>query len=351
MAELFWKGKQPHTPLSSQRAEQYPLSESSFQLHTVQYYAPEKAQPLPTVPAHAENWYNRLIFGDKSQFLPALCSQFTGKVDLIYIDPPFMTGRTFNSGKQVAYSDIWKNDLDLYLQWLYETLRYLYMLLAQTGSLYIHLDWRTIHYAKLLLDEIFGGSVDGDGPGFKNEIIWHYHSGGRSQRYYPRKHDTLLLYTKSERYCFHGERIGKRRGREKRNHMRKEVTPEGRVLWTIRTAGRVYSYDEDTLMPLSDVWSDISHLHQKDPERVGYATQKPTALLERVILASSEKDDLVLDCFCGSGVTPDTAERLQRRWLACDKSELAITLTQQRLLSQQQHTAFALQHVKAGKSV
>src|SRR5437764_6432205 len=138
-------------------------------------------------------------------------------------------------------------------------------------------------------------------------------------------------------------RIGERRGAQKRNHMRKEVGDDGRISWTIRSAGRTYTYDEDTPMTPTDVWSDISHLHQKDPERNGYATQKPAALLERIILASTEESDLILDCFCGSGATPAVAEQLGRRWIACDQSTLAIQMTEKRLLAQKQFRPFVLQ--------
>ncbi len=211
------------------------------------------------------------------------------------------------------------------------------------GSLYIHLDWRAVHYARVMLDEIFASANDSEGAGFKSEIIWHYQSGGRSQKHFARKHDTILLYTKSARYCFHPERIGERRGNHKRNNMRKQVGADGRVTWTIRSAGRLYSYDEDTLMTPSDVWNDISHLQQKDPQRNGYATQKPEALLERIILASSEERDMVLDCFCGSGVTPLVAQQLGRRWIACDQSKLAIQLTRQRLLTHATTNPFIIQ--------
>jgi site-specific DNA-methyltransferase (adenine-specific)/adenine-specific DNA-methyltransferase len=234
--------------------------------------------------------------------------------------------------------------MDDYLQWLYETLILLHMLLSERGSLYIHLDWRTTHYAKLLLDEVFQASLQ-NGGGFRNEIIWHYQSGGRSQKGYARKHDTILLYTKSDRACFHGERIGERRGSQKRNNMRKEVDADGRISWTIRSAGRLYTYSEDSLMTRSDVWSDIHHLHQRDPERTGYATQKPEALLERIIDASSEEHDLVLDCFCGSGVTPLVAEKLKRRWIACDKSEVSMTTTCTRLLSHKRTLPFIVQQI------
>ncbi len=332
MAELVWKNK--HTQYDC-----HPTKE----LTTDRYYLPHtQTEDILATPA---TWYNRLIWGDKQQILPALLTEFSSAIDLIYIDPPFMTGRTFHNGADIAYRDTWKNCLDGYLQWLYETLALLHALLATHGTLYIHLDWRVSHYAKIILDEIFGFSGNNHGPGFKNEIIWHYQSGGRAQHYYARKHDTILLYTKSAHYCFHNERIGKRRGAEKRNHMRKEQGSDGRITWTIRSAGRTYTYHEDALMSLADVWSDISHLHQKDPERTGYATQKPEALLERVILASSEEQDLVLDCFCGSGVTPVVAERLGRRWIACDKSKGAISVTHDRLAKQERIYPFALQQV------
>jgi len=258
-----------------------------------------------------------------------------------------MTGRTFyhSDGTRIAYRDIWQSRLDGYLQWLYETLIFLHALLASNGSLYLHLDWRTAHYARVLLDEVFATGVDDEGAGFKNEIIWHYQSGGRAKRYYARKHDTIFLYTKSAQYCFHPERVGEKRGTQRRNHMRREIDADGHVTWTIRSAGRVYTYDENSLLTLSDVWNDIHHLHQKDPERSGYATQKPEVLLERIILASSEEHDLVLDCFCGSGVTPLVAERLRRRWLAVDQSELAIATTIQRLQPLEQHQAFMVQKV------
>lgn len=339
MAELIWKGK--NTPLDSSQSTELRQQKYHNPALTISQYCPlEHGSEISS-----NTWCNRLIRGDAASILPALQLEFSNTIDLIYIDPPFMTGRTFRNGKHIAYHDLWHNDLDSYLQWLYETLQALYRLLAPDGSLYLHLDWRTIHYAKIILDEIFVSSTSSHITGFKNEIVWHYQSGGYPQHYYARKHDTLLLYTKSGDYCFHSERVGQRRGTLKRNHMRKEITPDGRITWTIRTAGRVYTYDENKLMLPADVWSDISHLHQKSPERTGYATQKPEALLERIILASSEEDDLVLDCFCGSGVTPVVAEQLGRRWIAGDKSEMAITMSYERLLLRERRCPFVLQQI------
>lgn len=340
MAELTWKGKDAFLNKS------YNVQLTShLHLQTVAWHPATQRKEQEAAQHSSEiQWYNRLICGDKNDVLSTLLEEFAASVDLIYIDPPFMTGRVFSSGSSVAYRDTWDNDVDIYLQWLYEAFLLLYLLLSERGSIYVHLDWRTAHYAKLLLDEIFHPTLS-SGGGFRNEIIWHYQSGGRPHKGYARKHDTLLLYTKSADARFHGERISERRGTQKRNNMRKEVGVDGRVSWTIRSAGRLYTYDEDSLMTPSDVWTDIHHLHQRDPERTGYATQKPEALLERIIAASSEEYDLVLDCFCGSGVTPIVAEKLHRRWIACDKSAMSITTTLDRLLISERNTPFVLQHI------
>jgi len=328
MAELIWKGKSDSNRHLA----------SKHDLHTCESFG-GRVKAGATF-STTDDWHNRLIVGDRVDVLPALLHEFANRVDLIYIDPPFMTGRNFAS-----YSDRWGNDLDVSLQWLYEAFIVLRRLLANDGSLYVHLDWRTTHYARVILDEVFGLAPNAEGPGFKNEIIWHYQSGGRSRRSYARKHDTLLLYSKSSTYCFHGERIAERRGSQRRNHMRKQVADDGRVQWTIRSAGKLYTYGEEKVMTPSDVWSDISHLQQRDPERNGYATQKPAALLERIIMASSEENDLVLDCFCGSGVTPVVAGQLGRRWIACDQSPEAIRLTRERLLAMEELRPFVVQEV------
>ncbi len=333
MAELQWQGK-----TSAPSTESF-AHEAQARLHTHEVYPASMSVEMTTHLA----WQNRLIRGERAEVLAALLPEFAGRVNLVYIDPPFMTGRDFKSGAQLAYSDKWQGNLDAYLQWLATTLRLLYQLLAEDGSLYVHLDWRVTHYARVILDEIFGSPLRGNGAGFQNEIIWHYQSGGRATNRYARKHDTILFYTKSAHYCFHGERIGERRGHHQRNHMRKHLDEHGSVSWSINSHGRTYTYSEESRMTPADVWSDISHLHQRDPERSGYATQKPAALLERILLASSEPDQLVLDCFCGSGVTPAMAEQLGRRWLASDQGDLAIATTRERLLALPQHGPFVVQ--------
>jgi site-specific DNA-methyltransferase (adenine-specific) len=331
MAELHWQGKQT--------GQQMQGLEENSSLQTREVYAGVGKG------AQDGGWHNRLIAGERAQVLAALLPEFAESVDLAYIDPPFMTGRDFRSGSRLAYSDKWQGNLDLYLQWLATTLRLLQRLLAKDGSLYVHLDWRVSHYARVILDEIFGANLQGNGGGFQNEIIWHYQSGGRSTSRYARKHDTILFYTRSQDYCFHSERIGEKRGAHKRNHMRKAHDESGHVTWSINSHGRTYTYSEESQMTPADVWSDISHLHQRDPERNGYATQKPAALLQRILLASSEPNDLILDCFCGSGVTPIVAEQLGRRWIASDQGHLALTTTRTRLLALPEHSPFLEQQV------
>src|SRR5437868_13096131 len=163
MATLTWKGKQPIDE------NDQVLSSHAAQLYTVETFP---GSPLESVvlsgQSPANGWYNRLICGDKSFVLPALLPEFARAVDLIYIDPPFMTGRDFTSGTQLAYSDKWKNDLDSNLQWLYKTFVQLHRLLAQDGSLYVHLDWRATHYAKVIIDEVFRYRSDAYRPGLKS---------------------------------------------------------------------------------------------------------------------------------------------------------------------------------------
>jgi hypothetical protein len=165
-----------------------------------------------------------------------------------------------------------------------------------------------------------------------NEIIWAYRSGGRATRCYPRKHDTILFYRKSKKVFFNIKAVGQPRGQERRNHMKRFIDEDGRVGFSIRSNGKTYTYYEDSLIYPSDVWSDIEHLQQKDRERTGFLTQKPELLLKRIIAASSEPGDLVLDLFSGSGTTAAAATKLKRRFLAVDQSPVACALLRSRQL-------------------
>ena len=261
-----------------------------------------------------------------------LLKDYRESVQVVYLDPPFGTGDQFHVRIQAqkrsftipAYSD--RMDETEYLRWMRIVLTGARSLLCESGSLYLHIDYRMSAKLRLLLDEIFGAE------NFMNEIVWCYKSGGRSTRYYPRKHDTILFYRKSATVYFDISAVGRPRGPEKRNHMRRYIDEEGRICFTIHSAGKLYTYYENTPVYPSDVWDDIEHLQQKDTERVGYATQKPEALLNRVILASSRPGDLVCDLFSGSGTTASAASKLNRRFLAMDASPCSLYILRARQL-------------------
>ncbi len=264
--------------------------------------------------------------------LSSLLSRYENSVRLIYLDPPFRTGESFKmkigKGRQAQTVVLYEDKLDEtdYLAWLERILRGCHKLLDPRGSIYLHLDYRMSHKARMLLDEIFGES------NFMNEIIWAYRSGGRATRCYPRKHDTILFYRKSKKVLFNIKAVGTPRGPERRNHMKRFIDEDGRIGFSIRSNGKTYTYYEDSLIYPSDVWSDIEHLQQKDRERTGFVTQKPEALLKRIIAASSDPGDLVLDLFSGSGTTASAATKLNRRFLAVDQSPVACALLRRRQL-------------------
>lgn len=317
--------------------------------------------PSAAAEATREGWQNRLIRGDTRLVLPSLLPEFAGLVDLVVVDPPFATGTNFTapikfmaaqadenmSGRSLsrsAYDDAWGPGLDRYLQWMYEMLRLLHEFLTPTGSLYLHCDWRTDGYLRALLDEVFGPAC------LSNTIAWCYREGINARRRWNRKHDTILYYTKDpRRFTFNAEAVlqphaaatrAKYRHEDERGRYRlmgrgisaspirsaRDVAPE----WEATHPELVY---RQYLRPGSyavDYWL-IDTINQASSERLPYPTQKPEALLERIIAASSHPGDLVLDCCCGSGTTAAVAERLGRRWIASDMGELAIQTARQRL--------------------
>ena len=281
---------------------------------------------------HASGGPGEFILSRAEDALESLIAPYRGSVQVIYLDPPFGTGDVFHirvnaQEKQIdipAFSD--RLGEREYLGWMRKILTGARELLCESGSIYLHIDYRMSAKLRLLMDELFGAQ------NFMNEIVWCYKSGGRSTRYYPRKHDTILFYRKSAKVYFDIASVGRPRGPEKRNHMRRSIDEDGRICFTIRSAGKLYTYYEDTPVYPSDVWDDIEHLQQKDRERVGYATQKPEALLNRVILASSRPGDLVCDLFSGSGTTASAASKLGRRFLALDASPCALYILRARQL-------------------
>jgi len=254
---------------------------------------------------------------DFTRALPDACCQ------LIYADPPFMTGRRRGDRADAApgYEDAWGASRDQYLAFMCPRLEEMRRLLAESGSLYVHLDYRAAAYVRVELDRIFGGR------NFLNEIIWSYRSGGRPSRWFARKHDTILFYARSAgRHCFHDQREGWYRT----DGLRQDST--GRPFKKTRR-GPVYFNPQGPQM--TDVWH-LPFLSTVAAERTGYPTQKPLKLLERIIRASSSPGDVVADFFCGSGTTAVAALRLGRRFLCCDASIAAIRVTRDRLRRQRE---------------
>jgi DNA modification methylase len=270
---------------------------------------------------------SRLILGDNLAVMAALLPKYEGKVNLIYADPPFFTNRKFNAriGRgedsrkpdqwQLAegYGDDWK-DLDEYLDFLYQRLALMYRLLASNGTLYLHLDWHADAYARLILDELFGAD------NLLNEIIWAYHGPSPIRSAFNRKHDTILSYVKGRDYTFNADAVREPYNQNTVNTFKS--SPKAGF-------GKVPDLERGKVP--EDWWyfPVVARLHN---ERTGYPTQKPNALLERIVLASSNPGDLVADFFCGSGTTPFIAAKHGRNFIACDENFRAIHTTRSRLM-------------------
>ncbi|MBK9072636.1 MAG: site-specific DNA-methyltransferase [Myxococcales bacterium] len=244
-------------------------------------------------------------------------------VQCVYIDPPFGTGKT-QAGRAATYRDDLASPRAL-TQFLLPWLEHSQRVLTATGSLFVHLDWRAVHYVKVLLDELFGPDL------FVNEIIWCYAVGGKSPRRFGQKHDTILWYAKSEQWSFYPDAIAipRRAG----SHMKLITRPDGTRVQskTDRRSGKTYEYPLGAGKVPEDWWSDIETLNHSDAERVGYPSQKPLRLLERVIKATTQPGEWVADWFSGSGTTAVAAHGLGRRFVVADQNPPAITATTARL--------------------
>jgi DNA modification methylase len=250
--------------------------------------------------------------------LPLLQSIDDESCALIYVDPPFNSNRRrgCSTESDLGYSDQHDGGLQGYLDFLRPRLMEMKRILADSGTLYVHLDWRTVHYVKVMLDEIFGIN------NFLNEIIWSYRTGSRPSQWFSRKHDTLLVYVKEMgRHTFNRQRCGTYRTKDL------QVDDTGRAYKSTKN-GPIYFHPHGPMM--TDVW-EIPFLSTVSKERTGYPTQKPEALIERIIQASTNEGDVVADFFCGSGTTPVVAKRLRRGWIACDVNPDAVRVTQDRL--------------------
>ncbi len=340
---LHWVGKHPIDTISN-----YPAQ-------LVDTYNVENPEKEPSYDKFKDG-PNLLFHGDNKEILSTLLVQgFRGKIDLIYIDPPFASGADYvrkvalrgkkekleaeghTIAEQIQYSDIWANDT--YLQFMYERLILMRELLTNNGSIYVHCDWRMNSHLRLVLDEIFSKS------NFINEIIWCYRDiGSRTTSYFKRKHENLLVYSKSETWIHNIQRGKIAESTRKRfeeyfnenNQITYAALKESNPGVFAKLKGIPQDLNEVWLdakhgAQLTDWWTDISPLKHGFNESIGYPTQKPEALIKRIIKASTDEDSIVLDCFVGSGTTATVAEKLGRRWIAADINKGAIQTTIKRL--------------------
>lgn len=344
--------------------------------------------------AHLDDFRNMLIWGDNKLIAASLLRQFRGTVDLVYIDPPFDVGADFSMNvpigegpevvqkdqstlEMVAYRDTWGRGRDSYLHMLGERLGLIRELMSARGTIYVHCDWHVSAYVRALLDDVFG-SVH-----FINEIVWKRSDAksdaGQGSRHYSRVHDSILVFSKTDDYSWnpvylplsekyvdsffkYSDPDGRRYKLE--NMLGPGGAAKGNPVYEVMGVTRAWRYSRERMQALIDQglvvqtspgavpmrksyldqskgvqvgtwWDDISMLRGWSHEKTGFATQKPEALLERIVSASSGPGDLVADLFCGSGTTGVVAERLGRRWIMADLGRFAIHTSRKRLLDVQ----------------
>ena len=301
-----------------------------------------------------KGWTNKLIWGDNKLILSSLANgpmrdeiEKQGGLKLIYIDPPFAVGADFGFEiqigdetaekkqsiiEEIAYRDTWGKGISSYLSMLYERLKLMHSLLANDGTIYIHVDWRVSYFLRMLCDDIFGKD------NFLNEIAWTYFAFKRkTAKKFPQKHDSIISYRKdSEHFIFHtqfkphkAEYIEKKWKKDGEGRFyRDDVNPT-------KGGTRIIYLDEIEGDIVDSVWDDIPPVNPVADEKVDYATQKPEALIERIIKASSNKGDLCADFFGGSGTLAATAEKLGRKWISCDLGRFAVHTQRKRLIGVQ----------------
>lgn len=312
--ELRWTGKRPY--------------------RSTQYYPAQLRESYgdPSVGPDGKPWMNKIYWGDNLQVMSHLLKDYRGKVDLIYIDPPFDSKADYKKkiklrgkkleGDQSAfeekqYGDIWNSDE--YLQFIYERLVIMNELLSDTGCIYLHCDWHRSHQLRLVMDEVFGADH------FVNEVIWHYSGAGVPKGCWAKRHDNIFLYSKSKQYTFNADEV----------RTEYAATTVERFSHTINNVRGGIDFGPQELNPLGKYPEDVLDVSIEAPSdnrRTGYPTQKPEALLEKLIKASSNPGDLVFDCFMGSGTTPAMAMKLGRRFIGADINLGSIQTTTKRLL-------------------
>ena len=344
--ELVWNGKSNeicNIVLPFQTIEQVdePRAEETKQTQPQMALFDERGRQM-------KGWTNKLIWGDNKLILSSLKNgpmreeiESQGGLKLIYIDPPFDVGADFSMNieiggdtftkrpnilEEIAYRDTWGKGADSYIAMIYERLALMRDLLAEDGSIYVHCDWRVSGYMRLALDEVFGRD------NFRNEVIWHYKLGmkAKSKKMHVH-HDTIHWYAKSTNFTFH--EIRQPLEKPIRRPKLKFDSKTKRAYQMHDAAGRPLYIDYDDEL-VGTVW-DILNIAPKSQERLGYATQKPETLLERIVKASTNKGNLVADFFIGSGTLAAVAEKLGRKWIAADLGKFAIHTTRKRMIGVQ----------------
>ncbi|MGB3973492.1 MAG: site-specific DNA-methyltransferase [Peptococcia bacterium] len=288
-----------------------------------------------------KGWTNKLIWGDNKLILSSLANgplreeiEKEGGLKLIYIDPPFAVGADFGFEieiggetaekkqsiiEEIAYRDTWGKGISSYLTMMYERLKLMHSLLAEDGSIYVHCDWRVSYYLRFILDDVFGANK------FVNEIAWCTTGASRVEKNYPRKHDTILYYSKSDNYTFNKDEIRIPYAEGSIDRANRNVIAKGGMNFDS------IELNSDGKIP-EDFWIDIQRAARYPGEKVGYPTQKAEKLLERIIKASSNAGDLIADFFCGSGSTAAVAEKLGRKWITTDLGRFSIHTTRKRMI-------------------
>jgi DNA modification methylase len=337
--ELVWQGKSTEVTevvLPFQSVERINVS-------APEATSPEGSRAAESPNPEATHWTNKLIWGDNKLVLSSLKNgpireeiEASGGLKLIYIDPPFHLGTDFSIGIQIgedgssrrpvmvdelAYRDTWGRGPDAYLSMMYERLMIMRDLLSEDGSIWVHCDWKVNFLMRAVMDEVFGAGA------FRNEIVWYYTNKipDTRKRQYTNSTDTILYYTRSDNHIFHWQ-YDKRDKPIKVSRMKKV---NGKKIYVKDEQGRgLYVVREERTA--DNVWR-FPLLHAQ-PEILGYPTQKPEQLIQRIILTASNPGDLVADFFCGSGTTLAVAEKLGRKWIGCDVGRFAIQTTRKRLI-------------------
>lgn len=393
--ELVWNGKTNEVtnvvlPFQTIEHVDEPRSENGGK-------RPKDAQPLlfdtDARGRQLAGWTNKLIWGDNKLILSSLKNgpmreeiERVGGLKLIYIDPPFDVGADFSMDieigddtftknpsilEEIAYRDTWGKGADSFIAMIYERLIIMRELLAEDGSIYVHCDWRVTAYIRSILDEVFGEQC------FDTEIIWKATSAHPNNKTYGVVHNTILFFRKSDKYTFNTQRTdydedyvetyyryvdddgrrfmsdnlvghkgvnpeyewrGIKRPWRYPPHRLDELDKAGKIFWTKNDFPRFKRYlDEMEGLPTQSIWGDkgVKNIRSWDKENVGYATQKSEGLIERIILSSSNENDLVADFFCGSGTTAAVAEKLGRKWIVADLGKFAIHTTRKRMIGVQ----------------